>query len=188
VVFVTTISKGKAMDWTSTLKTLAPTVATALLGPLAGAAVTAIGSIFGVPNATAESITKIFKDGQVTPEQLSEIRKLEMQYQNDEKERGFKYADLEFKDVASARQRDTAFTENGRRNHRADVMFIMAVVIISAMVWVIWKDQSINEYVKGIFTLVLGRFMGYLDNIYNFEFGSTRTSKAKDATIENLTR
>jgi hypothetical protein len=91
-------------------------------------------------------------------------------------------------DRADARKRDSVFIEAGTRNYRADVMFFLAVAMIAALVWLVWKDPSINEYMKGIFTLVLGRFLGYLDNIYNFEFGSTRTSKAKDATIENLTR
>lgn len=91
-------------------------------------------------------------------------------------------------DRADARKRDAVFVSSGTRNYRADVMFFLAVAMIAALVWLVWKDPSINEYMKGIFTLVLGRFLGYLDNIYNFEFGSTRTSKAKDATIENLTR
>ncbi len=91
-------------------------------------------------------------------------------------------------DRADARKRDTKFIEVGKRNVRADLMFILAVVVTCALVWVVWKDPGINEYVKGIFTLVLGRFLGYLDNIYNFEFGSTRSSKTKDTTIENLTR
>lgn len=91
-------------------------------------------------------------------------------------------------DRADARKRDTKFIETGTRNVRADFMFVLAVLVTCALVWVVWKDQGINEYVKGIFTLVLGRFLGYLDNIYNFEFGSTRSSKTKDTTIENLTR
>lgn len=91
-------------------------------------------------------------------------------------------------DRQSARQRDTAFVQAGTRNYRADLMFFLAVAMIGGLVWLIWKDPTINEYMKGIVTLVLGRFLGYLDNIYNFEFGSTRASKAKDATIENLTR
>lgn len=91
-------------------------------------------------------------------------------------------------DRADARKRDTKFIETGTRNVRADFMFLLAVLVTCALVWIVWKDQGINEYVKGIFTLVLGRFLGYLDNIYNFEFGSTRSSKTKDATIENLTR
>jgi hypothetical protein len=91
-------------------------------------------------------------------------------------------------DRADARKRDAAFIASGSRNYRADFMFVLAVAMISALVWLVWKDPSINEYMKGIFTLVLGRFLGYLDNIYNFEFGSTRASKSKDATIENLTK
>jgi hypothetical protein len=91
-------------------------------------------------------------------------------------------------DRADARKRDAVFISSGTRNYRADFMFLLAVGMIAGLVWLVWKDPSINEYMKGIFTLVLGRFLGYLDNIYNFEFGSTRTSKAKDATIENLTR
>lgn len=91
-------------------------------------------------------------------------------------------------DRADARKRDAVFISSGTRNYRADSMFVLAVAMIAGLVWLVWKDPSINEYMKGIFTLVLGRFLGYLDNIYNFEFGSTRASKAKDATIENLTR
>lgn len=91
-------------------------------------------------------------------------------------------------DVADARKRSTLLAQAGMKNWRPDVMFILAIAVISALVWLIWKDPSINEYVKGIFTLVLGRFLGYLDNIYNFEFGSTRSNKQKDETIQNLTK
>ncbi len=91
-------------------------------------------------------------------------------------------------DVADARKRSTLLAQAGMKNWRPDVMFILAIAVTSGLVWLIWKDPSINEYVKGIFTLVLGRFLGYLDNIYNFEFGSTRSNKQKDETIQNLTK
>ena len=54
------------------------------------------------------------------------------------------------------------------------------------LVYLVWKDDTLTEYVKGIVTLVLGRFLGYLDNIYSFEFGTTRGSKDKDDTIKQL--
>lgn len=92
----------------------------------------------------------------------------------------------EVKDRDSARDRDAQFIKRGARNHRADLMFVLAVAMISILVWIVWKDPNINEYVKGIFTLVLGRFLGYLDNIYNFEFGTTRGSQNKDETIKQL--
>lgn len=100
-------------------------------------------------------------------------------------------ADLEkayLADVSSARQRDAAFISTGSRNYRADAMFVLAVAVIVALTWMIWKDQDTTEFVKGVFTLVLGRFLGYLDSIYNFEFGTTRGSQAKDTTINNLTK
>ena len=94
--------------WLETLKSLAPTVATALGGPLAGAAVSALGSILGVEQPTQDSIARLFKDGQLSQDHLAQIRKLELDYQNQEKERGFKYAELEFKNQDSARQMQIA--------------------------------------------------------------------------------
>lgn len=93
----------------------------------------------------------------------------------------------EVKDRDSARERDVEFIKRGVVNNRANFMFFLAVCMVGLLVWIVWKDQSINEYVKGIFTLVLGRFLGYLDNIYSFEFGTTRGSKEKDETIKQLT-
>ena len=176
------------MNWLTTLKTLAPTVASAMLGPLGGVAVSALGTLLGVPDATQAKIADAIQTGQMTPEQISALKTLELQYQDNEKERGFKYAELEFADVADARKRDTAFLTAGLRNYRSDLMFLLAVVGIAALVWIIWKDPGINEYVKGIFTLVLGRFLSYLDAIYNFEYSSTRSGRVKDSTIENLTK
>lgn len=93
----------------------------------------------------------------------------------------------EVKDRDSARDRDVEFIKRGMTNNRANFMFFLAVCMVALLVWIVWKDQGINEYVKGIFTLVLGRFLGYLDNIYSFEFGTTRGSKEKDETIKQLT-
>ena len=93
---------------------------------------------------------------------------------------------VEVEDRGSARDRDVKLAQAGYKNNRADLMFFLAVVMVACLVWIVWKDSGINEYVKGIFTLVLGRFLGYLDNIYNFEFGTTRGSKDKDATIQHL--
>ena len=90
------------------LMKIAPTVASALLGPLGGVAVAGITKILGIDGGTVADVTKAISDGRVTPEQVAEIRKLELQYQADEKERGFRYSELEFKDKDSARQMQIA--------------------------------------------------------------------------------
>lgn len=89
-------------------------------------------------------------------------------------------------DVNSARERDTKMTEAGYRNWRAHGLVLLAISIIGWIIYIIWTTPDLNEYVKGVMTFLLGRFTGYLDNIYNFEFGTTRSSKSKDDTITNL--
>ena len=96
------------MNWTEILKTIAPTVASAALGPLGGMAVSAIGAAIGIDAPTQEKIAKALTNGQLTPESLERIKALELDYQNQEKERGFKFSELEFKDKDSARQMQMA--------------------------------------------------------------------------------
>ena len=103
--------------------------------------------------------------------------------QAEEQERGFRYAELEIRDRESARDRDSNLAHAGIKNYRADSMYFLSVVVICVLVYLTWKDGGINEYVKGIITLVLGRFLGYLDNIYNFEFGTTRGSALKSELL-----
>lgn len=144
-------------DWTATLKSIAPTVATALFGPLGGAAVSAIGGILGVSDATQEKIAQAITSGQLTPEQLGKLKELEMQYQNDEKERGFKYAELVFKDRDSARQ---ANVSGGTQKH----LFWMSVVLLGLTLgceaFVLFKG-----YPKEIPEIVVGRILGLIDAV-----------------------
>jgi len=90
-------------------------------------------------------------------------------------------------DTQSARSRDVEIIKAAGHNYRADSMYVLAVLLIAALVYVVLQSE-LGEYAKGIITLVLGRFLGYLDNIYNFEFGTTRSSKTKDTTIETLSK
>ena len=174
------------MGWKEIIGTLAPTVASALGGPLAGAAVTAIGGLLGITEPTQDKIKVAIENGSLTGEQVSAIRQLELKLKGEEEERGFRYTELEFKDRDSARGRDTELNKSGQHNYRADTMFVLAVAVIVGLVYSIWTEPGINEFMKGVVTLVLGRFLGYLDNIYSFEFGTTRSSRGKDETINQL--
>ena len=96
------------MNWLDTLKKLAPTVASALGGPLAGVAVTALGELFGVAEPTQDKIKALIESGQMTGQQIADIRALELKLKGEEAERGFKYAELEVKNVESARSMKVA--------------------------------------------------------------------------------
>jgi len=142
-----------------------------------------------------EEKTGIKLQPDMPPEDLVKLRQFELEHEEEltrlqleDNKLDLQVFQTEAAEKDSARRRDIAFLQANTRNYRADLMFFLAVAMIGAMVWIVWKDQSINEYVKGIFTLVLGRFLGYLDNIYNYEFGTTRSSRAKDNTIEQLSK
>ena len=137
------------------LGAVAPTVASALLGPLGGVAIAGLGKALGIDGATTEKITKAIQGGQITPEAMAEIQKLELQFQNDEKERGFKYAELEFKDRDSARN---ANVQGGTQSK----VFWMSVVILcmsfGAEIYVLF-----NGYSMSVDAVVVGRILGFLD-------------------------
>lgn len=92
------------MNWLETIGKVAPVVASALGGPLAGVAITALGELFGISEPTKSKIQSVIESGQMTGEQISAIRQLEMKLKADEAEREFRYAELEFKGTADARQ------------------------------------------------------------------------------------
>jgi hypothetical protein len=111
----------------------------------------------------------------VNAAQASEVRDLE-------------YFKTEVEDRASARLRDSEFIKNAKENWRAHLMFVIAVGVVIWLTWLVWKSPDVTEFNKGVITLLLGRFLGYLDNIYNFEFGTTRSSRQKDETIQRMSK
>ena len=90
-------------------------------------------------------------------------------------------------DTQDARARDTKLIEAGYRNTRANTMLAGAGGVVIGILFVAVWMSPLDEYVKGILTLVLGRALGYIDQGFNFEFGTTRNSSKKDDTISALT-
>lgn len=172
---------------------MAPLIA-GLVGKLAESGLTLLSSaIQAKGKEVVENTLGVKIPDDPSPEEIEALR--QQQYEHEERliELGIEKAkqDLEsfreeVKDKQNARDRDSLFIRMGRHNWRADVMVFLAAIAVAGLVWMVWKNQELNEYVKGIVTLVLGRFLGYLDNIYNFEFGTTRGSKDKDETIKQL--
>lgn len=168
------------MNWIDTLKSLAPTVATALGGPLAGAAVSAIGSILGMSQPTQDSIAKVFADGQLTPDHLAEIRKLELQYQNDEKERGFKYAELAYKDVNSARQMQMV-----TKSSTPTILSYGVLVGGGAMMFAVLAGWAkVDSVLAGT---LIGYAVSEMKAVLQYWFGSSQGSKDKDELLANST-
>ena len=160
------------------LKTFAPTIASALLGPLGGIAVAAIGKIIGVDNATVTEVARAFENGKITPDQLAEIKKLELEYQNEEAERGFKYADLEFRDRDSARQMQMATDSN----MPAMLTLIITFGFFGVLGWMLYDDTVSNSTPL---LIMLGSLGTSWTAACAFWFGTTQGSKRKDVLLAN---
>lgn len=165
------------MDWLATLKSLAPTVASALLGPLGGVAVGAIGSLLGVSDATQDKIANAIQTGQMTPEQIGKLKELELEYQNNEKERGFKYAELAFKDRDSAREM--------QKTTRSSIPAVLSVVITLGFLGLL--TGLMTGYLKAddnqAMLLMLGALGVAFGQVINFWLGSTAESSRKTELI-----
>lgn len=162
------------------LMSIAPTVATALLGPLGGIAIAGLGKVLGLDNATTKDITKAIQDGKITPDQLAEIQKMELQFKADEAERGFKYAELQFKDVQGAREMQIA-------NNSATPTILSYGVLIGggAMLWsVLFGYAKADSVLAGT---LIGYAVSEMKQVLQYWFGSSQGSKDKDILLANTT-
>ena len=164
----------------SFLKTIAPTIATALLGPLGGVAVAAIGKIIGVDNASVAQVTKAFEDGKITPDHLAEIKKLELQYQNNEKERDFKYVDLVFQDTKSAREMQIST----HSSTPTVLTYMITVGFFGILGWMLADETVINS---PPLLIMLGSLGTAWTGCCAFWFGTTQGSQNKDKLLAQLT-
>ena len=167
------------MDWLATLKTVAPTVASAMFGPLGAIAVATVGELLGLSGATKDKISEIIQSGQITPEQIGKLRELELEYQNNEKERGFKYAELSFKDRDSAR---TANVSGGTQKPLFWLSLLLLSITLGTECMVLFKG-----YPEGTDPLVVGRVLGLMDAVamlvLSYWYGTTNGSAIKNELL-----
>jgi hypothetical protein len=90
------------MDW---LRQIAPTIATAMGGPLAGMAVSAISKAIGVD---PEKVTDLISSNKLTADQIAQVKIAEIELQKQAQELGLNFARLEVEDRKSARDMQAA--------------------------------------------------------------------------------
>ncbi len=177
-----------SFDWKSTLSTIAPMLATAYGTPLAGMATKVILTTLGItsnPQATEEENQQVISEKlqNATPQELLALKNADYQFKKDMKALDVDLEKLAVGDRESARQMQTS-----RRSWAPTILAALALVIVMILAYYVIITPNINEYAKGVVLLMLGRFLGYIDSVYSFEFGTTRTSQTKDITIQNLSK
>ena len=154
---------------------LAPTVATALGGPLAGIAVSALGNALGV---APEKVNDLLQSGQMTGEQIAAIKVAELELKQKESDNGFKFAELDVRDRESARQMQIA--NKSLTPEILSWMIVVATIGLEGYVLIFGLPSVAPD-------LVIGRILGTLDTAFAtvlaFWLGSSVSNRIKDATI-----
>lgn len=157
------------LDW---LKTVAPTVASALLGPLAGVAVEVVGSALGMTDATKDKVTEVLQSGNLNSDQIAAIRKAELELKQHEMDNGYKFAELEVADRKDARNREIQTKDNVNK--------ILAYTIVGSFIAMV--GACLLGYAK-VESVLAGTLVGYLsakaEQVLAYYFGSSRSSDNK---------
>ncbi len=130
--------------------------------------------------------------GVVDPARLQEAlaadRALQIQFQQAVMANSTELDRLFLADTQSARQRDVELAHAGIRNYRASMLVAVAVLLVLVCLTItVWMSDA-NDFIKASVTLVMGRALGWVDQVFSFEFGTTRANKTKDDTIRDLAR
>ena len=167
--------------WKSVLGAVAPALATALGGPLAGLAVREIGGkLLGNESASESDVAAAIAGG--TPDMLLKLKELDLQFQARMAELGVELERLDNADRSDARARQVALRDwvpTALAIGNAAAFFILLFLMLS---------RAIPEGNKSAFDILLGMLGGNLLTVMTYYFGSSRGSRAKDEVIGRAVR
>lgn len=89
-------------------------------------------------------------------------------------------------DTQNARARDIELVKAGAHNYRANALAAAACALVLICLGIVVWSTDIDEYAKGTISLVCGRALGWVEQLFSFEFGTNRASQKKDDTINKL--
>lgn len=154
-------------DWKSIIKTVAPTIATALVGPLGGMAVTVLGEALGVSEPTQEKIQQAI--AKATPEDLLKIKQAEQAFLVKMRELDIDLAKLAVSDRDSARRREVE-----THDYTPKVLAFVIVVTWGSVQYYLLKNV-IHEDMRELVMRVLGTLDAALMLVLSYYYGASAT-------------
>ena len=158
------------------IQAVAPALATALGGPLAGAAVVAIGRALGQEAPTEDSVADAL--AVAGPEVLLKLKQADQEFALAMRQADIRVLEVDAQDRDSARQRE-AKTGDSLTPRALALVVIVSWVVIQYILLTTVVDPSMRELVAR----VLGTLDAAVMAVLFYYFGSSSGSKAKDETI-----
>jgi hypothetical protein len=161
------------MDW---LKTIAPTIATALGGPLAGLAIEAVSKAIGIDPKDVQST---ISEGKLSADQIMLLKQAEIQMAARAQEMGLDFAKLNVEDRKSAREMQA--------ETRSYIPAVLAVSVTIGFFGILIGMMTETFKASDALMLMLGSLGTAWTGIIAFYFGSSAGSQAKDDLLHQST-
>jgi hypothetical protein len=148
------------------LEDVAPTLATALGGPLAGGMVSLIGSIFGNPAATPGELANLIKGD---PDSSTKIKEIELHMQQ-------LSSDVEIYKTEVDDKKDARAHAVDYKNLMKNMAYLVTLGFFVALFLMFFDKLDMNSDEKNLLAMLVGVLSSKFQTIIDFYFGSAHKS------------
>ncbi len=165
------------MGWQNIISNIAPSIASALGGPLAGSAVKVLSNtLFGKEDGTKDEIKEAVSAA--TPEQLAQLKEIDLKFKTDMAKLGIDLEQLAADDRNSARQREIQIKDKTPAILGGFVLLGFFAILGLLLFRQVPGGQS------EVFNIMLGSLGAMSVGVINYYFGSSTGSKQKDFLLK----
>lgn len=184
-----------SFDLKTAIGGIAPTLAAMLGGPLAGTAVGALCSAFGLaPSAGADDVTKVVQQG-LTPDAIAAVRKADQEHAERLRQMDVDVLKLNADHDAALAATDASDRDSARKREVAiggyttPALAWLVVAASLALGYIVVSGQVTKD--PALATMA-GAVVGYVFNeaktVLAYYFGSSASSARKDATLADIAK
>jgi hypothetical protein len=156
------------MDW---IKTIAPSIGTALGGPLGGAAASFLADKLGIQKKTIEAVSSAISGSKMTPEQITSVKLAELEFQKFLEQNNIDLAKLDVENTKSARDMQVE-----TKSKTPEILsFVVTFGFFGVLAYMLTMESKPGESLL----IMLGLLGTAWAAIVNFWFGSTAGSSRK---------
>jgi hypothetical protein len=162
----------------SLLEQIAPTIATALLGPAGGIAVSLVSKALGIDE---KDVQKTIESGKLTSDQLASLKQAELELQAKAQELGLNFEKLATDDRKSARDMQVS------TKSFVPALLSILIVVAWALVQYFLLTHIIAQEMRELVARVLGTLDGALMLVLGFYFGGIHNSSETNQMLHRST-
>lgn len=156
------------------LEQIAPTIATCLLGPAGGLAVTAISKALGI---NEKDVQGVIDSGKMSSDQIAQLKLAELEFQKSTQELGLNFEKLAADDRASARNMQVAT--------KSWIPGALALGITIGFFGILLYMMTGNVTPSNELLVMLGSLGTAWTGVVGYYFGSSSSSQHKDELLYN---